>query len=100
LMSQGEPLFYRVYGQGRPLLLLHAGIADGRMWQPQIEGWGQIFRLIIPDLRGFGRSPIPNGPFSYQADLVALLDHLEVGPVWLVGTSFGSRVALPGGEWL
>ena len=94
LISQGEKFFYRSYGQGRPILLLHAGIADGRMWQPQIDGWGQEFHLIVPDLRGFGRSPIPDGPFSYHEDLVALIKHLDVGPVWLVGTSFGSRVAL------
>jgi 3-oxoadipate enol-lactonase len=93
-ISQGEKFFYRSYGQGLPILLLHAGIADGRMWQPQINSWGQDFHLIVPDLRGFGRSPIPNGPFSYYEDLVALINHLDVKPVWLVGTSFGSRVAL------
>ena len=93
-MSQGEPLFYRRYGQGTPILLVHAGIADGRMWQPQIDSWRQSYHLILPDLRGFGRSLIPNGPFSYHQDLVGLLKHLEVGPVWLIGTSFGSRVAL------
>lgn len=93
-MSQGEPFFYKRYGQGVPMLLLHAGIADGRMWQPQIDSWSQAYHLIVPDLRGFGRSPIPNRSFSYHQDLVGLLKHLEVGPVWLTGTSFGSRVAL------
>jgi pimeloyl-ACP methyl ester carboxylesterase len=75
-------------------LLLHAGIADGRMWQPQIDSWSQAYHLIVPDLRGFGRSPIPDRAFSYHEDIVALLDHLDIGPVWLIGTSFGSRVAL------
>jgi pimeloyl-ACP methyl ester carboxylesterase len=73
--------------------LVHAGIADGRMWQPQIDSWSQAYHLIVPDLRGFGRSPIPNRPFSYHQDLVELLKHLEVDPGWLIGTSFGSRVA-------
>lgn len=94
LLSQGEKLFYRSYGQGLPLLLLHAGIADGRMWLPQIDSWRQTYHLIVPDLKGYGRSQIPNQPFSYHEDLAALLKHLDPGPAWLVGTSFGSRVAV------
>lgn len=92
--AQGAPLFYRDLGLGQPLLLLHAGIADGRMWRPQWDALGDLYRLIIPDLKGFGRSPLPNNPFVYHEDLAILVDHLALGSVWLVGTSFGSRVGL------
>lgn len=92
--AQGAPLFYRDLGFGLPLLLLHAGIADGRMWEPQWNSLGDLYRLIIPDLKGFGRSPLPNNPFAYHEDLAILSDHLALDPVWLVGVSFGSRVGL------
>lgn len=73
------------------VLLLHAGIADSRMWEPQVaplEATGR--RVLAPDLRGFGRRPAATEPFSYARDAVALLD----GPAALVGCSLGGRVAL------
>jgi pimeloyl-ACP methyl ester carboxylesterase len=94
IIVQGEQLFYREIGAGRPLVLLHAGIADSRMWRPQFEPLGICFRLIAPDLRGFGDSPYPNGPFAYHEDVAGLIAALDFGPAWLVGVSFGSRVAL------
>ena len=94
IFSQGERLFYRESGQGTPVLLLHAGIADSRMWQPQMDALGRDFLLIAPDLRGYGQSPIPDGPFSYHEDVAALIEALDLDAVWLVGASFGSRVAV------
>jgi 3-oxoadipate enol-lactonase len=75
----------------RTVLLLHAGIADSRMWQPQVgplEATG--YRGIVPDLRGFGERPLEPAPFSYVRDAEALLD----GPSAVVGCSLGGRVAL------
>jgi len=94
IIIQREQLFYREIGAGRPLVLSHAGIADSRMWRPQLEPLGNSFRLIAPDLRGFGDSPYPNGPFVYHEDVAGLIAALDLGPAWLVGVSFGSRVAL------
>jgi pimeloyl-ACP methyl ester carboxylesterase len=94
IFSQGEQLFYRESGQGKPILLLHAGIADSRMWQAQTDALGSDFILIAPDLRGFGQSPIPDGPFSHHEDVAALIAGLELEPVWLVGVSFGAQVAV------
>jgi len=94
LEINGEPLFLREHGQGIPTLLLHAGVADGRMWAPQLPGLGDKLRLIIPDLRGYGQSAIPNRPFAYHEDMAALLDALAVPAAWVVGVSFGSRVGL------
>jgi 3-oxoadipate enol-lactonase len=73
------------------VLLLHAGIADSRMWKPQIdvlEGAGH--RVIAPDLRGFGEHRLEPAPFSYVRDAEAALE----GPAALVGCSLGGRVAL------
>ena len=73
------------------VLLLHAGIADSRMWEPQVaplEATGR--RVLTPDLRGFGRRPAATEPFSHARDAEALLD----GPTAVVGASLGGRVAL------
>lgn len=94
IISQGERFFYRRNGQGAPIIFLHPGIADSRMWNAQMAVFGQHFLAIAPDLRGYGQSPVPNGPFSYHEDVVALIDTLDLGSVWLVGASFGGRVAM------
>ena len=73
------------------VLLLHAGIADSRMWQPQIEVLeGVGHRVVAPDLRGFGEHRLEPAPFSYVRDAEAALD----GPAAVVGCSLGGRVAL------
>jgi pimeloyl-ACP methyl ester carboxylesterase len=92
LPVEGGTLAYREYGSGPPLLLLHAGIADSRMWQPQLEALGRTMRLIMPDLRGFGSSPLPNLAFSHVDDMQALIETLQLAPLPIVGASFGGRV--------
>lgn len=73
------------------VLLLHAGIADSRMWQPQADALGAVgHRVLAPDLRGFGVRPLEPEPFSYARDVETLLD----GPAAVVGASLGGRVAL------
>ena len=87
-------LFYESRGTGPAILLLHAGVADSRMWSPQMEALAQRFRVVRCDLRGYGRSPLPNGPFSYHEDVAQLLDALDLDSAWLVGASFGGQVAV------
>jgi 3-oxoadipate enol-lactonase len=73
------------------VLLLHAGIADSRMWRPQAETLRAAgHRVLAPDLRGFGERPLQLEPFSYARDAEQLLD----GPTAVVGASLGGRVAL------
>lgn len=73
------------------VLLLHAGIADSRMWQPQVEVLRAAgHRVLAPDLRGFGEQELQPAPFSYVRDVEWLLD----GPAAVVGSSLGGRVAL------
>ena len=59
-----------------------------------MDALGRRFFLIAPDQRGYGQSPIPNGPFSYHEDVAALIEGLDHDAVWLVGASFGGRVAI------
>ena len=73
------------------VLLLHAGIADSRMWTPQVEALEAAgHRVLAPDLRGFGERRLEPARFSYLRDAEALLD----GPSAVVGNSLGGRVAL------
>ena len=81
-------------GAGPAVLLLHAGVADRRMWQPQVEELVGAHRVVAPDLRGFGETPLQPGPFSYVDDIVDLLDHLGIDRAFVVGSSFGGKVSL------
>ncbi len=91
-LEDGDCLI-RSCGQGTAVLLLHAGVADSRMWQPQFEGLCSHYKLIAPDLRGFGQSPLPKGAFSYQDDLINILAHFDISQWWIIGNSFGSYLA-------
>jgi 3-oxoadipate enol-lactonase len=88
-------LHHVVAGEGPDVLLVHAGIADSRMWEPlagRLAAAG--YRAIAPDLRGFGQTPLTPGVVSNAGDLVALLDELGVARAAVVGASFGGRVTL------
>jgi 3-oxoadipate enol-lactonase len=90
-------LFYREDGNpaGPPVLLVHAFPTSHALWENQIEALGRKYRLIRPDLRGFGQSPVPEPPYSMEAfadDLLRLLDRLEIGRVNYVGISMGGMI--------
>jgi pimeloyl-ACP methyl ester carboxylesterase len=81
-------------GQGSPVVLLHEGIGDSRMWEPQWGPYSERFRVVRYDMRGFGQSPPAVGTFSLSGDLVELLDELALGPAAIVGMSLGGAVAM------
>jgi 3-oxoadipate enol-lactonase len=91
----GANLFVVDEGDGPPIVLLHASIADHRSWDalsPLLVAAG--YRVLRYDLRGFGRSTTEAVPFSSRADLVALLDALGIERAAFVGNSVGAIVAL------
>lgn len=92
-LDDGE-LFYEISGSGPPLLFLHAGVADSRMWVDVVERLTDNFTCIVCDLRGYGKSFLPDGSFSYVEDAATLVRHISTTPVWLVGASFGASVAI------
>lgn len=91
-------IHYSDSGAGLPVVLLHAFANDGRLWQPQIDALAGRFRLITPDLRGFGGSmPTDARAVSmdeYADDVVAVLDHLQIDKAVVGGISLGGYVAL------
>jgi 3-oxoadipate enol-lactonase len=87
-------LAYREDGHGPPLVLVHAGIADMRMWDPLVALLDHRFRIVRYDMRGHGETTYEAGESSDVDDLAALLAALEIDSCVLVGASFGGLVAL------
>lgn len=69
---------YEMAGIGPPVVLIHAGIADSRMWEGQFAPLSRWFRVVRYDMRGFGLTPPAEGAFSHTDDLAALLRHLGI----------------------
>ena len=87
-------LHHEVSGDGPAVVLIHEAIGDGRLWAPQVEALAPRYRVVVPDLRGYGRSPLPPERFRHADDVVAVLDSLAIERTALVGGSLGARVAL------
>jgi len=83
-----------VQGEGATVVLVHAGIADSRMWTPFAGFLTEDRRVVWYDLRGYGRSALPPGPFSHVDDLAAVIAAAADEPVHLVGASMGGRISL------
>jgi len=90
----GGRLYYETAGAGRPLVLLHAGIADSRMWDAQMAVFASHYQVIRYDQRGYGLSSVPDAPYAPVRDLQQLLHYLGVGAALLVGLSGGGLLAL------
>lgn len=96
--SRVRSLFVRWAGRGAPLLLLHGLASSSRYWEPYIAVLSGAYRVIAPDLLGFGRSPKPlAGAYTPEEHLTALLTtverHLDA-PMTVVGHSMGAILAL------
>ena len=81
-------------GSGSPLVLVHGGVADRRMWDPQLPALAEAHRVIRYDARGFGESLPPLGPWAQHTDLLGLLDELLIARTHLVGASMGAGIAV------
>src|ERR1700690_1535090 len=93
----GMQLYFEVHGSGEPLILLHGFSECSQDWSPLIADWSKHFQLIIPDMRGHGRSSNSSKTFRHQdsaADIFALLDHLGIGTFKGLGMSGGGNVLL------
>ena len=87
-------IYYERAGTGPAATLLHSGVCDSRMWDPQWGPLAESFTVIRLDLRGFGRTPLHPGRYSDPGDVATVLDALGIERTHLVGSSFGGRVAM------
>lgn len=93
----GFRMHYELHGEGPPLVLLHGFTASGTVWEPFVDDLARHYRLIIPDLRGHGRSSKLTGAFTHRqsaADVFALLDHLKIETFRAMGISTGGMTLL------
>ena len=94
--ANGIAMRYRDEGQGEPILLVHAFPLSSAMWEDQIDALSARFRVIAPDLRGFGGTARGAGMASLDQaadDLAALLDALKIDHATVVGLSMGGYIA-------
>jgi len=94
----GVELNYADKGHGEPIILIHGHPFDHTMWDPQISAFSNNYRVIAPDLRGYGKSNLPdpaNTTFEdYATDVLKLADHLGTGKFHLGGLSMGGQIIM------
>ena len=90
-------MYYAIYGQGDPLIVLHGGLAHSDVWGNQLPELAKHFRVIVADSRGHGRSTRSAQPYSYglmASDVIALMDYLKIDKAALLGWSDGGIIGL------
>jgi pimeloyl-ACP methyl ester carboxylesterase len=93
----GCQLYFEDRGAGQPLMLLHGGTGIGADWRHIFPSDPAGYRLIVPDLRGHGRSTNPSHTFTFRQcarDMFALVDHLRLTTVQAIGMSAGAKTLL------
>jgi pimeloyl-ACP methyl ester carboxylesterase len=90
----GARLWYERAGEGFPVVLVHPGFWDSRIWDAQFDGFARDHDTIRYDLRGFGRSDPPHEAYSQVRDLMQLVEELKVERCAVVGCGSGGRLAI------
>ncbi|HTZ25691.1 MAG TPA: alpha/beta fold hydrolase [Streptosporangiaceae bacterium] len=96
--SGGTGIEYEVTGEGRPVILLHGFPDSGRLWRHQVPALAAAgFQVIVPDLRGYGRSGKPADVEAYSllllaGDVQAVMGDLEIGQAHVVGHDWGAAL--------
>jgi pimeloyl-ACP methyl ester carboxylesterase len=94
LRHNGAHIYYEVEGDGEPVLFIHAGVANLRMWDDQAAALGARYRVVRFDTRGYGRTESEHVEFSNRADAAAVLDEVGEDSAHVVGLSRGGQIAL------
>lgn len=94
LALPGARLHYETAGSGDPVVFIHGGQMDSRLWDDQFARYAREFRVIRYDVRGFGRTGRSVGRFASEEDLRELLRALDVQLAHIVGLSLGGRIGV------
>ena len=93
----GIKIWYAVFGNGEPVIMLHGGLANANYWGLQVPELARHYKVIVMDSRGHGRSTRDARPYGYDLmadDMVGLLDSLKIGKAAVVGWSDGAILGL------
>ncbi len=94
----GIDLYYKTAGEGKPFLILHGWGASSFSWMRVVDEMsGKGFKLIIPDLPGFGKTEMPKniwGVGEYADFIISFIKKLDISSFYLLGHSFGGGIAL------
>ncbi|MFN8484765.1 MAG: alpha/beta hydrolase [Anaerolineae bacterium] len=90
----GAQMYYEVAGEGMPVVFVHAGVADRRMWDDQFPVFAERYRAIRFDMRGFGDTEPVAAEYANRDDLYALLRFLGVERATLIGCSMGGGTCM------
>ena len=90
----GAKLYYEMMGEGHPLVLIHGGYMDTKMWDDQFAVFAERYRVIRYDVRGHGKSEFPQAAYADYQDLYALLTFLGIEKTYLLGLSLGGMIAV------
>lgn len=86
--------YFEIEGHGSAVVLIPGFTLDTRMWDNQFEAFAARHRVLRYDLRGAGKSAAPDKPYTYEDDLRALMDHLDIADAHIVGLSLGGAIAI------
>lgn len=86
-------LHYEITGSGHPVVLIHSGGADLRLWTFLAPLLSKNYKVIAFDGRGAGQSPSPLKQANYVEDVLALMDYLELNQATIIGHSMGGQIA-------
>ncbi len=90
----GAEVHYQLTGTGKPLVFIHAGICDLRMWDDQIAAFSPLYQVLRYDVRAYGQTKPVEGRYSNLDDLLTLLNRLQIEKAVLVGCSMGGSLAM------
>ena len=91
---EGGHLYFERAGEGFPVVLIHPGLWDSRIWDDQFKVFAEHHDVVRYDVRGYGRSDLPEEPYSDLRDLRYLLGELGIERCALVGCSTGGQLAI------
>lgn len=98
-LPNGIDVAFQDTGAGPAVFFIHGHPLDHSMWQPQVELLSPKYRVIVPELRGYGQTPLPPGKTvtlldDFATDILSLADHLGIGRFVIAGLSLGGQIAL------
>ena len=93
----GIKIWYAEFGHGKPVIMIHGGLANSNYWGKQVPALDKRYRVIVMDSRGHGRSTRNSQPYGYDlmsSDVLGLMDYLKIRKAAIVGWSDGAIIGL------